>query len=151
MSIESWKEEFYPVTASELVDLIYNEIPDAGDVEMLLVKNSLRKWRGMTKDNLNRHDVRGRSTMLDEGFGGGGKYIALGAASCSLCKMANSVCQDCLLYQYIDKPEATDEQEWKEGACDEQWQEWSRNLNPVPMIGLLEELLREVGGSDVSN
>lgn len=45
MSVESWKEEFYPIDAHEV------EKEDAA-------KHSLQKWIGLRKVNLDKHNVR---------------------------------------------------------------------------------------------
>lgn len=46
MSIQSWKAEFYPVDADKV---------KGGDEE--LVAHSLTKWRGLTEENLGKHEL----------------------------------------------------------------------------------------------
>lgn len=44
MSLQTWKDEFYPVPASE---------PIGGHKAQ--IEHSLRKWRGATKENTEKH------------------------------------------------------------------------------------------------
>lgn len=49
MSIESWKAEFYPVTAEELLQ--------QRRTDLTLVQHSLKKWSGTLSVHRNRHDL----------------------------------------------------------------------------------------------
>ena len=46
MSLKTWKKEFYPISASRVRK-------DA----IAAIEHSLRKWRGLTKDQMKRHGV----------------------------------------------------------------------------------------------
>lgn len=59
MSLATWRAEFYPITAKQAVERKED-----------LVAHSLQKWRGLTKANLKKHNVRqgtgsDRSKLLD--------------------------------------------------------------------------------------
>ncbi len=69
MTLESWKSEFYPIEASE--------VPESE-----AVAQSLQKWIGLRKENLDKHEC-----FLDE-FGVvdvNGEYLMINADSCALC------------------------------------------------------------------
>lgn len=84
MSKQTWEEEFYPIHAWQA----------AGTVKEA-IEHSLRKWKGLTKENLNKHklhtDEDYHLSVLDEE-----NEIALGVygESCALC---------CYAGEYIDQ------------------------------------------------
>jgi hypothetical protein len=57
MSIESWKEEFYPEPASGKF---------VKRTDLSACRHSLRKWRGLTKENLQRHGLTQDGNTLYE-------------------------------------------------------------------------------------
>lgn len=71
MSLETWKDEFYPVPADKV------EAKDA-------VAHSLRKWIGLRKENLERHGVVRRGFMIhDKNYTG--KLLPIDDQTCALC------------------------------------------------------------------
>lgn len=93
MSIETWKEEFYPVTA---------EAVNAGGSASVgeLIEHSLRKWRGATYTNLERHGLgRGASELdCDVIYEFGGKTFSFDSHSCALCeRFIDAGCSGCPL------------------------------------------------------
>ena len=69
MSIESWKAEFYPTPADEAS-------------KDQAIAHSLRKWEGLRKENLDRHElsqVRGRIVSRS------GSKLWVDGDSCALC------------------------------------------------------------------
>lgn len=71
--INGWIKEFYPVEASEV-----------SKKNALL--HSLRKWRGLTKENLSKHGLSSSPIPIDSG-------------SCALCYYyINDECKKCPLY-----------------------------------------------------
>lgn len=82
MSIETWKEEFYPVTA---------EAVNAGGSASVgeLIEHSLRKWRGATYTNLERHGLERHPddniTLLENDE----EVFCFDIHSCSLCQRFN--------------------------------------------------------------
>ena len=45
MSLQTWMDEFYPTPAQKF------------PTELEAVEHSLRKWKGLTKENLEKHSV----------------------------------------------------------------------------------------------
>ena len=136
MSLKSWKKEFYPKSAKSL---------RGGD--LVRVRHSLQKWRGLTKDNLKRHDVEcvgGDVTEYDkEPDPHYGRFIKadlpIDSESCALC------------VKYFDKEAASGERcykcplvEVRGKPCDRPFLNspftvWQERSNPQPMIELLEK------------
>ena len=54
MSNESWKAEFYPITAEELLQ--------QRRTDLTLVQHSLKKWSGTSSVHRNRHDLHSISS-----------------------------------------------------------------------------------------
>lgn len=123
MSIETWKAEFYPVEA--------DKVP-----EELAVEHSLRKWRGMTAENLAKHCVD-----VDTGFvyepGRFKGAFEIDSESCALCQVhlrekSDKLCGRCPLLQHLGK------------RCDEDddgrspFRVFMYNDDPLPMIAALE-------------
>lgn len=71
MSLQTWKDEFYPVRAREV---------DAKDA----VEHSLTKWRGLRQENLERHGVCIRYSGVVE-VTGVCEAFSLSASTCALC------------------------------------------------------------------
>ena len=90
MSIESSREEFYPVAVEELNVYTMDDIN--------LVEHSLKKWEGALKKNLKKHNVSyGDHCLLDEEH----KHFFFYADSCSLCEKYFEYSEDC--YDYDNK------------------------------------------------
>lgn len=73
MSLETWKQEFYPITAQE-----------AAKLSMLgAIEHSLRKWTGLTVENLRYHEMRyAGSSIVDIP----GVEFPITDETCSLCQ-----------------------------------------------------------------
>lgn len=85
MSIETWKAEFYPVPA------------DSDEAKADPIEHSLRKWRGLRADALERHGLtRGSSVLTDSNK----SVFSISGDTCALCevhyRLPNSS-QNCLL------------------------------------------------------
>lgn len=78
MSLETWKAEFYPIEASKVL------VEDA-------VQHSLRKWRGLTKENLKKHGVKQDGNSIYDVFGS----LRLNYGSCALCFHYECSVSDC--------------------------------------------------------
>lgn len=118
MSIETWKAEFYPVEA--------DKVP-----EELAVEHSLRKWRGLTKENLARHEL-----TVDEGtlFDSDDEF-EVDADSCSLCSVhLESTCGTCPLCEHLGKPCYGDDESYKSSP----FGIFMGKNDPLPMIAALE-------------
>lgn len=89
MSIKTWKEEFYLV--------------DARDVpKEEALAHSIKKWRGLTPENLAKHDLRRLGSYLHDDYGACA-YFGIDTSSCALCTHYYSPgeCYGCPLYQHL--------------------------------------------------
>lgn len=75
MSIETWQEEFYPVPAE-----------NATGSELEAAQHSLRKWRGRSKEALQKHELLGKGTYLNDPDLG--CDFVFDSDSCALCQYA---------------------------------------------------------------
>ncbi len=132
MSIKTWKEEFYKVDANDVDD------KDALD-------HSISKWTGLLPENLKKHDVElftRVSTILvgDNSFDP--DNIIIDARSCALCvhhlMPGQKPCMGCPIWKFrssrCDKSDLND----YDGLSE--WEEFSINLDPVPMLSLLTQV-----------
>ena len=95
MSIETWKAEFYPVPADD----------ESLDTDVKRVEHSLRKWEGLTPENMAKHGA-----SLDA-FGGpvvvtsnnDGKRLRIDSSTCALCEehLDAPTCPTCPLAIYL--------------------------------------------------
>lgn len=128
MSLQSWKDEFYPTTAEHEADA-------QGVTRLQLIEHSLQKWHGLLKENLDRHacvirEGRVREVGTDGHFG-------IDSRSCSLCAAyCAERCHFCPLQQtrgvVCDKVNPAIEK-------DSPWSTWIHEGKPEPMIFWLEK------------
>lgn len=123
MSLETWAAEFMPVQA--------NEIKDKSDLECLY--HARLKWLGLTKDNLDKHEVRREKRRLMDAEGT--PWVLISGYSCSLC-LKYSVyegfmpnCSRCPLKR-----------------CAVEYATWLGCGDPQPMIKLLEKAISKLEG-----
>lgn len=149
MSGESWKAEFYPVDASALVGS-YLEYDKQAEIEM--VKHSLQKWKGLTKENLEKHEVSlGWSSYAliekkdDCTAGANYPFMEIDNESCALCQAFlyeednYNRCGKCPLYRLLGD------------SCDcghGPYSEWIGKGNAKPMISDLERTLAMLEGEE---
>lgn len=89
MSLETWKEEFYPIDAE------YVSEEDA-------VEHSLRKWIGLRAGNLAKHNLDHHGKRI---FDTNGAYIWISESSCALCiHYINEMCDNCPLAALLGHP-----------------------------------------------
>ena len=74
MSLDTWRKEFYPVTAAK--------VP-----KNLAVQHSLTKWIGLRKSNLKKHDVVLIINKYDVSIRYGRDSISITCESCALCQI----------------------------------------------------------------
>lgn len=94
MSMKTWKEEFYPVGADEA----------AKGGNLAAVEHSIKKWEGLTLENLAAHGVRQHEDAPyvitgPEGLGPGDFPLSMG--TCALCEifaLRGRECHGCPLY-----------------------------------------------------
>ncbi len=111
MSLETWKEEFYPIPA--------DEVP-----ESQALTHSLRKWEGLRKENLEKHGVGATGGYVDE--------MSIDSSTCALCHHhIDSVrCATCPLVKLT-----------MGGNCDSEYVWWNHAGDPEPMIELIKNAI----------
>lgn len=138
MSLETWKQEFYPVAAEH-----------AAVDELSAIDHSIAKWTGMRPDNLARHATTSSASNLrivNVNDPVSDDCLIVASDSCALCVLNDRRCGD--KYYGCDKcpiVEATGD------GCDggyydydrdeddpTPWDTWLSTGNPEPMIQLLE-------------
>lgn len=126
MSLETWKAEFYPIDASKV------PVEDA-------VQHSLRKWRGLTKENLASHELsRNRRSIEEGGYGGS---LPINSESCALCHHyfngnVQDSCDGCPLFESLGR---ICYEGCEEDNRDSIYHQFTINGNPLPMIAALEK------------
>ncbi len=91
MSLQSWKEEFYPIAARE-----------AATDDATALAHSLQKWTGLRPENLQKHGMQQAGYSITDGMEG----LCIDGNSCALCRFHDpdslgepEGCKDCPLYQ----------------------------------------------------
>lgn len=82
MSIETWKQEFYPVPASEATSDVHTALD-----------HSIRKWTGLLKKNLKKHGLTASWPRIWEGR----KSFPITTDTCALCHLYHDACDLCPL------------------------------------------------------
>lgn len=122
MTIKTWKEEFYPVDASEV------------STKRGAILHSIRKWKGLLPENLERHGIRHGDipyNIVDK-FG---ETFDIDIESCALCTLYYDYdnCVRCPLAHTLGK------------RCDDgrtsPFNTWIRRGVPESMIMALEKTL----------
>lgn len=142
MSMESWKEEFYPATAEEMKDRFDSRSATAAD----LIKHCIQKWVGARESNLVRHGLSKVSDdcFLAEDTAGGYKCFDFDSQSCALCAVYQSQseryhpCERCPLYVSRDHVSCTNKSDSEDISP---YDDFIDNNNPEPMIEALEDAL----------
>ncbi len=129
MSLESWKQLYYPVTAKEAATF--------HPIDVIL--HSLTKWRGLRPAVLAEYDIEiSPLRLLDNTF-------QITGLTCSLCAKYYDysvddeviACSSCPLAQLgVSKTD-----------CYVEYRHWRHSLDPEPMIALLEKALQTAEGN----
>lgn len=127
MSLETWKEEFYPTSAAQPM------------TAREAIEHSLRKWRGLTDANLAKHQVTKKHRWIIDYFGGS---LEIDNETCALCynfqiiddKTGLQDCKACPLY--VARSTRCDR-----GFTPSPYAAFVMYGDPCPMIKLLEEVL----------
>lgn len=124
MSLETWKQEFYPVTAAKCAK---------GATEAIL--HSIKKWEGLTPENLEKHGVTAAAWSID-GFNAKGARVSemIGSDSCALCKQfykKGGACRSCPLCA-VRGDVGCDSERGDEKVSP--WAAWTDELDPQPML-----------------
>jgi hypothetical protein len=121
MTLQTWKDEYYDIEASEAID---NPLTAA--------QHSLKKWRGLTLENLQKHGLEkeGGSRSIWNGWGG---RLNIDGYTCALCILVDDNCRKCGL--------------WELGygcKADQEYGIWYYRDDPLPMIKALGELVTKL-------
>lgn len=101
MSLQSWREEFYPVLARDFA----GKAVDDPIVVVAAFEHSYRKWRGLTKKNVSKHGLYfwcgDFGVLTERGDHLGARRCAMvGTFSCALCILYKSHCDHCILQKH---------------------------------------------------
>lgn len=125
MSLQTWKKEFYLVNPSKRM------------TKKQAIGHSLRKWIGLRKSNLEKHEISKDGHQIGDNF----DYLTIEMESCAMCvkyfdknKFAKC-CEKCPLA--ISLGEACD------NSVNGPYETWCDTGNPNPMIKALRALLEE--------
>jgi len=119
---EDWIDKYYPVGAETLAD--------ASDIEC--TQHSLNKWRGLTKDVLEKYDLVSSVSLIE----GDNYRFYIDGDSCALCQKyieKTSSCRNCPLYKQIGSS--------CDSGYDSPYKNFTKKGNPLPMIEALEKTL----------
>ena len=139
MSLKTWKKEFYPKAASRVA-------------KKEATAHSLRKWQGLTKTNLKKHELKIADNYVvpiialypeDRNFYYDGFFV--NEQTCALCKKFldeeadNHACSKCPLYKALGNISCAswDDETKKDGP----YEIWLQKSNPIPMINALKKTL----------
>ena len=138
MSLKTWKQEFYPITALQAhktLDLVG------------LVEHSIQKWIGLRKKNLEKHGLEtyGFTYIRDSDD----NSFSVDAFSCSLCRRfvnfrkeeKEDDCFGCPIFESRGHVRCC-EYSPKETTPDSPYAHWQWDENPEPMIRALRKALR---------
>lgn len=133
MTLKSWCKEFMP------------KMPTKRLTKLQAIEHSLRKWKGLTKANLKKHDLSREHYWIEDGEKD--SLLDIDADTCALCvkyyddkaDTFRDACLACPLFRTLGKP------------CDHlkssPYAIWKDTGNPNPMIRALEKTLeREMAG-----
>jgi len=133
MSLTSWKKEFY------------SNIPDngAGMTAKQAIKHSVKKWTGLLKKNLNKHQMYQEEGVI---YDGDSNTFYIDDSSCALCEkyityiearmgQPNTVCRKCPLYKSLGKECAV--------GASAPYNKWLSNGNATAMLKALQKLLEK--------
>lgn len=133
MSLQTWMDEFYPTPAQKF------------PTELEAVEHSLRKWKGLTKENLKKHCVdQHRFSIIDASD----VKLDIDCTTCALCQYHVESpeyiadCNKCILKK-VNVSEFNGQQYSCDSTMPEKhtgiYQEFMSYGNPQPMIELLEK------------
>jgi hypothetical protein len=97
MSLHSWLDEYIPTCAE---DFAGKELTIENLIEA--TKHSLHKWKGITTENTNKHNIiitksagyRPFYFLSDNGYN-----LYLSDSTCALCQIIGTDCKSCPLYK----------------------------------------------------
>lgn len=143
MSLQTWKDEFYPIEATETL-------------KENAVQHCLTKWQGLTPENLAKHQVilNKCAWVVDQGAADGvmNNYVNINGSTCALChhylragKGENpdyEMCETCPLCIARDGVACDKERDDEEEDQAAPWYEFRETFNPQSMIFWLKKTLK---------
>lgn len=153
MTLKTWLEEFYP----ERADTFRAEQSNPEN-KLAATEHSLLKWRGLTVENLKKHDVRvtSRREVVESGKGDVNpwsldqEYLGIDSYSCALCQLTGDDCSRCPIVEA--RGHRCDVRSYEQGNGMSEWSTFMINTDPKPMIALLEKtreyLLAEIAADN---
>lgn len=124
MSIESWKEEYYPLPAEELL-----VEPSSTTSAICAIKHSLHKWEGLRSDALAKHGLRVEQRGMFD-IHSGKCLFTIDNSSCTLC--LNFTCIECPLA--ITRGGVACDHRWNGPQTLNVWEVFIEKSDPEPMI-----------------
>jgi hypothetical protein len=127
MSIETWKKEFYPVTADK-----------CPKNKKAALRHAFKKWRGLLKKNLRRHGlIRQGSWIGSKHDLAITKYISSGILvidgdTCALCKMYED--DDCNKGKEYCPLVNNSDWWWGGSGCERAWEQFVEWGRATPML-----------------
>ena len=129
MSLKTWKKEFYPVSFK------------SPNTKLRAIKHSLKKWRGLTAENLKKHNVE--NSLMFPVIRDAKEDFVINSGSCALCNLYflplygthRKECFECPLYSTLKKRKCDS---WKQSP----YRVWVDSKDPTPMIYALEKTLQ---------
>lgn len=123
MTIQSFKDEHYKVSASDIAE-------NGSDIE--ICDHALIKWKGLLPENMQKHGLMKEGECIVE-KDNLDSVFSIDSDSCSLCKTyldyeLEHECEDCP----IKKKKGRD--------CELEYSQWYYHVDPIPMINLLKEV-----------
>lgn len=121
MSVGTWQDEFMP-------EGMCCDKP---------VEYSLRKWQGLTAENMAKHGVQRISHHRLEDVRGK-DFGEHSFSYCALCDDAEDSCKNCRYVQFHGR--ACDEPMQRAGEEPSPWKIWVLKQDPQPMINALQQM-----------
>jgi hypothetical protein len=154
MSMQTWKQEFYASPASKVGATAYLR-----DDVISAVEHSLRKWEGLTEENLAKHEVELSIDYCGVLTPGDPKSeLGINGHSCALCCYVDTIeddngvyvdCNPCPYFKTFKKACCmhTEDQRYASlvgtDVNDYPFTVFEDTGNPLPMIQALEKVLSE--------
>lgn len=155
MSLDTWKEKFYPVDASEFREGLFKRFTKIDTIE-----HSLTKWKGLTDENLKEHGLKHATYYICTDLKvlpKDAKYqsLRINSKTCSLCvryynldKENSNSCNECPISDFkvaylknnMDHLTEAD----LEFNCCQEYDYFLALGDPKPMIDLLQDTLNYV-------
>ena len=136
MSLASWMDEFYPVSANDA---------SATKTELAALRHSLHKWKGLRRKNLEKHrlhKVYGMA-MIQQGSH---EIMPIDSDSCALCERMFFMSDDCRGCPLARSFQRRSHKSKTHTPCNynHAYVKWCDTGNPEPMIRALERAIEDL-------